>query len=462
MAGSKSGPCADVARPAAEQIRRTIAEFLATRRISGTRLCVGLSGGRDSLVLLHALACLRSSSPTFELSAVHVHHGLNAGADAWAAFCLDFCERSGVPLEVEYVEVPRASREGLESAARRLRHAVFAGRSADWLALAHHRDDQAETVLFRILRGAGVQGAAGMPAERPLAGGPRLIRPLLEVPATLITRYAEECALQWVEDESNTDSRYRRNHIRHVLLPCITERFPGAIAVLARSGRHFAEAAQLLDDLARIDREAVAGAAGRIDLARFNALSLPRARNLLRTELSSAGLRAPDARWLDEALRQLAMTSPAAETCLSSADGELHVYRGQLHVLRQRPAAPAGAVPWSGEDELPWGVDRVSFQPTVGDGICRRLLGSGPVELRCRQGGERLQPDPRRPLRTLRNLLQEAAVPPWERCRLPLLWCGERLVWVAGIGVDAAFACAPDEPGVMPVRKLATSPSAAR
>lgn len=462
MAGSKSRPCAEIARPAADQVRRTIAEFLSARQIYGTRLCVGLSGGRDSLVLLHALACLRSSPVAFDLSAVHVHHGLSAGADGWAAFCSEFCERSRVPLDVVHVEVPRASKEGLESAARRLRHAVFAGYSADWLALAHHRDDQAETVLFRLLRGAGVKGAAGMPAERPQARGPRLIRPLLEVPATLIARYAEECSLQWVEDESNSDARYRRNHIRHVLMPCITKRFPGGTAVLARAGRHFAEAAQLLEDLAQIDREAVAAASGRIELARFHGLSLPRARNLLRLELLSAGLRAPDARWLDEALRQLATTGAASETCLTTADGELHVYRGQLHVLRQRPAVPAGAVPWSGEDELTWGIDRVSFRSTVGEGISRRLLRSAPVVLRCRQGGEQLQPDSRRPLRTLRNLLQEAAIPPWERGRLPLLWCGERLVWVAGIGVDAAFVCAPGEPGVLPVRQLTDPPSAVR
>ncbi|MEF8707790.1 MAG: tRNA lysidine(34) synthetase TilS [Candidatus Accumulibacter propinquus] len=182
-------------------------------------------------------------------------------------------------------------RRGLEAAARRLRHAVFAGCDADWLALAHHRDDQAETILFRLLRGAGVSGAAGMPAERLQAGGPRLIRPLLDLPRSLLAAYAEENSLAWVEDESNADSRYRRNHLRRQVMPRIEERFPGAAQVLARAGRHFAEAALLLEELAKIDRAAAVGVQGRIDLARFKMLSKARAGNLLRSELLAAGFR---------------------------------------------------------------------------------------------------------------------------------------------------------------------------
>jgi tRNA(Ile)-lysidine synthase len=449
MAGSKSGRCAEPAAAAAtQQIEQTLSAFLEARLRHGGHLCVGLSGGRDSVVLLHALACLRSSGLACELSALHVHHGLSASADAWADFCTDFCRRLGVPLEIIRVDVPRVSREGLEAAARRLRHAVFAACPADWLALAHHRDDQAETVLFRLLRGAGVKGASGMLAERPQSGGARLIRPLLELPRSVIAGYGEAHSLAWIEDESNADLRYRRNHLRREVMPRIEQQFPGAAQALARAGGHFAEAALLLDELAQADRRAVVGEQGRIDLARFNALSAPRARNLLRSELLAAGFRAPEARWLDEALRQLATTGAGSETCVATADGELHVYRGELHVVRQRPVLAAGAIPWCGEAELPWGVDRVSFRATVGEGIQRRLLASDPVYLRSRQGGERLQPDPRRPVRTLRKLLQEAGVPPWERSRLPLLWCGERLVWVGAIGSDASFVCPPGEQGL--------------
>ncbi len=408
------------------------------------------------MVLLHALAALRGFGLAVDLSAVHVNHGLSAIADTWAAFCDTLCTALGIPLAVVRVEVPRVGcGEGLEAAARRSRHAVFAGCDADWLALAHHRDDQAETILFRLLRGAGVGGAAGMPAERPQAGGPRLIRPLLDLPRSLLAAYAEENALRWVEDESNADSRHRRNHLRRQVMPRIEERFPGAAQVLARAGRHFAEAALLLEELAKIDRAAAVGVQGRIDLARFKVLSKARAGNLLRSELLAAGFQAPEARWLEEALRQLATVGTGSETCVATRDGEIHAYRGELHVVRHRPPVVDGPVPWRGEASLPWGGDQVMLRSTQGIGISYRLLRGAPVCLRRRLGGERIQPDPRRPLRSLRKLLQEAGVPPWDRARLPLLWSGERLVWVAGIGIDAAFACAPEEPGVMPVWETA-------
>jgi tRNA(Ile)-lysidine synthase len=457
MVGSKSWRNAEFALPAAsQQVLQTLSAFLDARRLPGDRLCVGLSGGRDSVVLLHALAALRGFGLAVDLSAVHVNHGLSAIADTWAAFCDTLCTALGIPLAVVRVEVPRVGcGEGLEAAARRSRHAVFAGCDADWLALAHHRDDQAETILFRLLRGAGVGGAAGMPAERPQAGGPRLIRPLLDLPRSLLAAYAEENALRWVEDESNADSRHRRNHLRRQVMPRIEERFPGAAQVLARAGRHFAEAALLLEELAKIDRAAAVGVQGRIDLARFKVLSKARAGNLLRSELLAAGFQAPEARWLEEALRQLATVGTGSETCVATRDGEIHAYRGELHVVRHRPPVVDGPVPWRGEASLPWGGDQVMLRSTQGIGISYRLLRGAPVCLRRRLGGERIQPDPRRPLRSLRKLLQEAGVPPWDRARLPLLWSGERLVWVAGIGIDAAFACAPEEPGVMPVWETA-------
>ena len=459
MVGSQGKRSAELSLPSADrQIQQALSAFLRTRVAPAARLCVGFSGGRDSLVLLHALVALRSSNPAFELSAVHVHHGLSASADAWAGFCSDFCKRCGVPLTIVRVEVPRGSAEGLEAAARRLRHAVFGGCSADWLALAHHRDDQVETMLFRLLRGAGVSGATGMPAERGQSGGPRLIRPLLDVPGAVIARYAQEHSLAWVEDESNGDSRYRRNYLRHEVMPRIEVQFPGAAASLVRAGRHFAEAALLLEELAQVDRALVATSSGRIGLARFNSLSAPRARNLLRSELQSAGFRAPTARWLDEALRQLATVEATSATCISSPDGEIHAYRGELHVLHQRPDVPVGTVSWGGEAELPWGADRITFTPTTGVGIHRQLLAGASLRLTSRQGGECLQPDPQRPSRTLKKLFQEAAIPPWERLRLPLLWCGERLVWVAGIGTDAAFTCPPGEPGLLLAWQRAAPP----
>lgn len=437
MAAAKSSRSAEL--PA------TLAAFFGPRLTPGQRLCVGLSGGCDSVVLLHALAALELP---LELSALHVHHGLSPNADAWAAFCLDFCRALGVALKVVHVDVPRASGEGLEAAARRLRHAALADCGADWVALAHHRRDQAETVLLNLMRGAGVAGAAAMPAERALGpSGARLVRPLLAVPRDAIETYARERGLAWIEDESNQDTDFRRNFLRHEILPRLAGVFPGAEGSLARAAGHFAEAAALLDDTAAADR-AAAAPDGAVEVVRLIALPPARARNLLRHELKRHGAGAPDSRWLDEALDQLRDARPAAATCLTLGDFELHVFRGRLRVLRAPVPAPREALPWRGEAALAWAGGTVHFAPCRGQGVAAQALAAGPVRLARRLGGERLRPEARRPHRSLKNLLREAALPPWERDRLPLLWCGDALVWVGGIGCDAAFRCAPGEAGI--------------
>ncbi len=418
------------------------------------RLCVALSGGRDSVVLLHALSRLVASAPrALTLSALHVNHGLCADADRWQAFCAEFCRACGVPLRVVRVEVPRGSGEGLEAAARRVRHAAFERCDAHWLALAHHRDDQAETVLLNLLRGTGLAGAAGMRAWRAQGDGPALVRPLLDVPRALIDDYARAHGLAWVEDASNADARFRRNYLRHEVMPRLRAVFPQAERSLSRAAAHFAEGAQLLDELAAIDRAALANASGRVPVAVFNALGAEkpaRARNLLRYLWLAAGFRAPDTRWIDEALRQLASADAHAEICVDTVDGALHVYRGEIYVAA-RAGAPEAPRRWSGESEVAWSGGRLRFCDVRGTGIGRGFLTESEVWLRARQGGERLRPDARRPRRRLRNLLQEAALPPWERGRLPYLWIDGVLAWVGGFGVDAQFACAPGDDGVLPV-----------
>ena len=435
-----------------ERIGSALSAFFSLRLARGGRVCVGLSGGMDSVVLLHAMqGVAQRQGPDGSLEALHVHHGLSSHADAWAGFCVDFCNGLGVPVEVVRVQIPRDTGEGLEAAARRLRHGVFAACGADWLALAHHRDDQSETVLLNLLRGAGVAGAAGMLEERQQKSGPALVRPLLDVPRAAIEAYAEAHGLRWVEDESNADRHFRRNFLRHEILPRLEGPFPGAARSLARAARHFAAATTLLDDLAEIDRKAVATANGRLALAAVNALPREHARNLLRYVWQRAGFQAPDTAWIDEALAQLATADTLSEVCVATAEGELHVYRGEVHVLPLRQLPASGPLAWSGQACVPWAGGRVCFLESTGQGLNRALLASAGVSLLPRQGGERLQPDAKRPRRTLRNLLQEGGVPPWERVRLPFLWIDGRLAWVGGIGIDVAFACPDGEAGILPV-----------
>ena len=288
-------------------------------------LCVGLSGGRDSVVLLHLLARLDLGP---RLSAIHVHHGLSRHAERWSAFCADLCGTLGVPLRVERVAVADGRGLGLEAAARHARYEAFARCGADSLLLAHHRNDQAETLLFNLVRGTGITGAAGMPAERRL-GSLRLLRPLLGVPRSDIEAYAEEHDLAWIDDESNDDTGFSRNFLRHEVLPVIEGRFPGAAACLAGAAAHFSEADLLLADLAETDWQACADG-DCLPMAALQRLSPARLKNLLRYRLRRLGWRVPAARRLEEFVRQLLEAAPDTRPVLTLPDGEMRVLRRQL------------------------------------------------------------------------------------------------------------------------------------
>lgn len=317
MAASKSNP--------SSKLRAQLKEFIAARTGPADRLCVGLSGGRDSVVLLHLLVGLGLNG---RLSAIHVHHGLSPQADAWADFCRALCGRLGVPLVVERVAVPRDSGFGLEAAARRARYAAFTGCGADCLLLAHHQGDQAETLLFNLLRGAGVTGAAAMPVER-LLDGLRILRPLLDVPRAAIVSYAAEAGLAWVEDESNANVDFSRNFIRHDVLPLLEGRFPGATERLVSAAGHFAEADLLLVEQAAADwADLVVHDA--LPLASLRRLSPPRLKNLLRHRLRVLGWGTPVASRLDEFARQLLEAEPGRRPQLRLPEGEMRVIRGCL------------------------------------------------------------------------------------------------------------------------------------
>lgn len=300
-------------------------DFFAARPPAAGALCVALSGGRDSVVLLHALSRLALPNP---LLALHVHHGLSPQADAWAAHCALLCRNLGVPLQVERVEVELASGSGLEAAARTARYRAFAACAAETLLLAHHAGDQAETVLFRLVRGSGVTGAAAMLPERRW-GRQRLLRPLLAVTPEELATYAQAHSLSWVEDESNADRALSRNFLRHEILPRLGARFPGTQHALVQAAAHFAEADDLLSELATGDWQSCARGDG-LDLARLRALSPARIRNLLRWRLRQMGWHAPATARLNEFVRQLQTAAPDRHPSLILAQGELRVGRGVL------------------------------------------------------------------------------------------------------------------------------------
>lgn len=322
MAASRNKPFPDL--PA------RVGEFLAARLPEAvTRLCVGLSGGCDSVVLLHLLASSRWSG---QLSAMHVHHGLSPNADRWADFCGHICGELGIPLKIAHVAVAENSPEGLEAAARGQRHAALAGCGAEVLLLAHHCGDQAETVLFNLLRGAGVTGAAGIPLARS-AAGMTILRPLLDVSRASIESYAAAQGLSWIEDESNADQRFSRNFLRHSVMPGLVQRFPAAEAMLAQSAGHFAEADALLGDLASLDWLTVAADGENAAMAALRTLSPLRLKNLLRWRLRVLGWRTPSASRLDEFARQLLSAGPDRHPSLDLPDGCMGVSGRHLRWL---------------------------------------------------------------------------------------------------------------------------------
>jgi tRNA(Ile)-lysidine synthase len=433
-------------------LERHIADRLAASISPGASICVGFSGGMDSMVLLDALARI-APARGHVVTAVHVHHGLSPNADAWADFCAKACAALRIALTVEHVQVERRSGEGLEAAARAARYAVYAARPEPLVALAHHLDDQAETLLLQVLRGTGLKGLAGMPELRALPGGRvSLFRPLLGVTRAALRAVARERNLEWIEDESNATLGPDRNFIRHEIAPRLDARFEGWREAAARCAFHTATASGLLDELARQD--GVPRLAGE-GLVLDAALPAARRANALRAFLALEGLAMPSEARLAEMARQLYDARADARVRILHDGATLARHRGIARIARAVPAQPASVcwrVPWRGEERLDLGDDRgiVRFAPAVGAGLPATLCASGEWHFGERRGGERLRLAPGGPSRTLKNLLREASIPEWERSRLPLLFRDERVAWVPGIGVCADFACAPGAPGLVP------------
>lgn len=436
-------------RKSSFDLTERVSDALSPLLPAGSSILLGLSGGVDSVVLLHLLQQL-SLRYSWRLNALHVHHGINPQADVWAAFCADLCALYGVSLQVEHVNIAPLRSLGIEAAARKLRHAALAQQQVDFVALAHHLDDQAETLLLQLLRGAGVRGASAMPAIKHRANVPTLLRPLLNVPRSILLEYAQQHALQWVEDESNADDTYPRNFLRHRILPLLEQRFPAYRKTLLRSAQHFAEATELLDELAQQDAD-LAIANNRLDIKKLRVLGVVRGKNLLRYFLAAQGAPIPDSTRLQEMLRQLCNARPDAQVCIDWQGWQMRRYRDHAYTMLALPPPVDFTVMWHGEAEilLPLPHGALQFIYTIGQGICLAKLHLGIAKIRSRHGGESIRVDAAQPQRNLKNLLQEHEILPWQRDLLPLLFCDADLVCVPGIAIANTYLAQPDEAGVV-------------
>ena len=418
------------------------AQFPQAQRLP--HLVVAYSGGLDSSVLLHALQALRAIR-NFQLSAIHVHHGLSRHADDWAAHCVRVCEAWHVPLQVVRVQVNPDGR-GLEAAARVARYAAYAALQADAILLAHHQDDQAETVVLQAMRGGSLRGLSAMPATRRSEAGAPLLRPWLGVRRAELLNYARVSKLDWIEDDSNANESFRRNAVRRRVMPELQAVFPDVTGVLCRGAAYFAESADLLDALAEIDLTS-AGADTHVPLAAWRALPEPRARNALRLFLERHGARVRRAA-LIEAVRQLRQ---AGEHAQCRVDLDLHAlvtHQASIHVVFKTwfDVPVQQEVEWRGEASMSWPMGGgVTFQQAHGQGV--RLPLDGSARLGLRVSGERMSRRPDGLFRPMKDWLREAGVPYWQRPWLPVLRVGGQVAWVAGLGAAAPFLAQAEEPG---------------
>jgi tRNA(Ile)-lysidine synthase len=425
-------------------IKKSMHEFA-----SDAPLCVALSGGVDSVVLLHGLVLQKRFS---SIRALHINHQLSDNADSWQRHCESLCASLEVPLTSISVDVRSelgANQEGLESAARNCRYQAFEKDigAGETFLLAHHADDQYETMLLRLMRGAGPGGLSGIPARRVLGLG-RLYRPLLALPRQTLLDYAQVSQLSWVEDESNQDSRFDRNFCRNEVLPLLATRWPSYRSCWAKSSQLLGEADELMQALAELD---IADAATKnslvLNLDALQLLSQSRLRNAIRYWLLSLGL--DDLGW--GKLNAIVVAFDSAEhktrTLVQANDFRLMTYAGKLYAL-----PPAQELI---NQSLPWQLDTKECV-LPGNG-CLRLISSvsvpamsidrlrmKDVQIRYRQGGEELKL-PGRPTKSLKKLLQEAAIEPWLREQLPLIYIAEQLAFVPGIGVAENYSVSPSD-----------------
>jgi tRNA(Ile)-lysidine synthase len=420
-------------------------------------IAVALSGGLDSMVLLH-LARAWAHERAVPLFAFHVHHGLSTNADNWLAHCERACAGLGVAFDHRRVTVAM-DKSGVEQAARKQRYAALGemcqAHGVTLLLTAHHLDDQAETVLLQLLRGSGTAGLSGMDSANrapTLLGDGQIVmaRPLLQVARAELEEHARSQGISWVDDESNLDTRYARNALRHQVMPALAQAFPGFQQRVARSAAHAQSAQRLLNELAAQDLAACLDGDA-LDLSRVRPLGADRINNLLRYWFGTRGIRMPSTSWLEQMAAQVQGAREDAQLRVTHPECEIRRHRDHLYITPRLPDL-AGmrdrddigvlhreghTFNWRGEASMdfPDYGGALHFE-RAGQGLDAAWLRQRPLRIDFRQGGEQLKPAPNRPTRSLKAHYQSLGVPAWERERLPVVFAGTDLLFAAGIGMD--------------------------
>lgn len=393
---------------------------------------IAYSGGLDSTVLLYAMRAAK-----LPIHAVHVNHHLQSASDTWQLHCEEVCKSLAVQLTVQHAQIEKVPQKSLENIARDARYALLEEmldvNSA--IVTAHHQDDLAETILLQLLRGAGPAGLAAMPVCKKLSSG-YLLRPLLHYSRTELQDYASSHNLQWVDDSSNQLNDFDRNYLRNEVMPKLIERWPAAQQTLSRSAILQADALSCLSDLAKVDIQAAQTKQSHIlDVSALQALSIVRLNNVLRFWIRSNDIRVPSKKVLRQIVVDIVQKDESQGSPLQAwNEGEIRRFRNHIYLMK--PLKPHDA-----SQVFRWKIDR----PLLIESLDRTLLpkeledlnvvipdGVNELTVRFREGGERLKPFGTKQHRSLKNLLQEADIPPWERTRIPLLYHNDQLISVLG------------------------------
>ncbi|VFM98080.1 MAG: tRNA(Ile)-lysidine synthase [Candidatus Kentron sp. G] len=430
-------------------LHRTILNQLGNMPLA-RRYWVAYSAGMDSHTLLSAMARVRDQLPDARVGAIHVNHGLQPEADSWARHAEAVCHGLGIACRVLIADARAAPGQSQEAAARRARYGVMEAivGSGEILLVAHHRDDQAETLLLQMIRGAGPRGLAAMPRLARFGAG-WLARPLLDVPRAAIREYAKSQGLVWIEDKSNDDPRFDRNYLRHEILPRLQTRWPTISRTLGRVAAHQADMARQLDLLAREDLENLRGSEGDT-LSCHGLRRLPeyRQRNALHAWFRRLGLPAPNAVHLQRILADVLGAGPDRKPRVCWQGAQVRRYRDNLYAgapLSRHD--PGQVILWSLDGSLRLSHGRLEARRAVGAGLRAAACSGNKVEVRFRQGGERCRIAANAHTRLLKRLFQERGIVPWERDRTPLVFVEGQLAAVAGLWVCAPFEANGNEQG---------------
>lgn len=430
-------------------------EQFAHQLIKAPRVLIAYSGGVDSHVLLHAMSVLREKYQ-LNLHAVHIHHGLLPHANEWSAHCEKICAGLSVSFQCVKVAITHSKGESLEALARQARYQAFSElmRSEDLLVVAHHQDDQAETLMLQLMRGAGLKGLASMPTKKSFFRG-FVLRPFLTVRRQNILSYAKKHNLSWVEDTSNHDLRFDRNYMRFKIMPLMRDRWPGLSKTFLRVARLSAEANELLETMGQDDVKKLQDNNGRLSLVLLKTMAHPRVKNILRSWILHNEFQLPHEKHIDQIIKNVIFAKGDAKPCVSWANVEVRRFRNHLFIMSSaQQIDPSVQLAWDlkAHLSLPGSLGVLLCQTQLGEGINPDLL-SERVEVRFRRGGEKIELFNRAGSHSLKKLFQEWGVPSWERDYIPLVFHQKELIVVVGYAVAEKYQVGKEKQGFVIILK---------